>query len=357
MQKLAFILDEFVLGSPAQQLLDRFLLGYPLDGEFHRPGCDRVEVHQPGASAPNADLARRIAAHGLIWAEELASAVAEAKGLLLVPKIGAGSDPMIDSAVRQAQPGSALFVCGALGSGVSSARRHVELADSRQLLLTAGGPLSVTWRLPPVDLPLGTKLEQALVIVQGPSPQAESDGLDALLPLLSRRQRGESGVRAVRFRQGDALWASADQGAWSRELMAAAISRSDSPQGDPVKDGRTQDLAGLDMVPKLAREPRGWFIEHQDGLRSVILALDGVVADCNFALRLGDGSVLSAQIYQPPKPAQHQYSQLASVIEAFLWNHTVPWSGERPVLSAGLLEAFHRASQRPGERLETPELS
>src|SRR6266496_1674240 len=36
LRKIAFLLDEFTTPSPAQQLLDRFLIGYPRDGVFHK---------------------------------------------------------------------------------------------------------------------------------------------------------------------------------------------------------------------------------------------------------------------------------------------------------------------------------
>src|SRR2546422_1033212 len=37
LRKIAFLVEEFSLQTPAQQLLDRFLIGYPRDGKFHRP--------------------------------------------------------------------------------------------------------------------------------------------------------------------------------------------------------------------------------------------------------------------------------------------------------------------------------
>ena len=110
------------------------------------------------------------------------------------------------------------------------------------------------------------------------------------------------------------------------------------------------------MVTKLAREPRGWLIEHTDGLRSAILRLDGVVADCNFAVQAQDGTVTSAQIYRPPAPAEHHFSRLAAVLEDFFRTGRSPWPLSRNVLIAGLLEVFREASNSPGARLETPEL-
>ena len=138
-------------------------------------------------------------------------------------------------------------------------------------------------------------------------------------------------------------------------LLAAAISRSDSPQGDPVRDGRTQDLVGLGLVPKLAKNPRVWVMEHTDGVRSIVAVLDGVVADFNFAVELGDGRVVSAQIYRPPAPQRHEFSRVAEVVEKFFVSGKGPWLVRRSVLTAGLLGAFSRAREGGGS-LETNEL-
>jgi len=138
-------------------------------------------------------------------------------------------------------------------------------------------------------------------------------------------------------------------------LLAAAISRSHTPLGDPVLDGRTQ-LVGLGLVPKLARNPRGWLLEHRDGLRTAILVLDGVVADFNFAVRAKSGDVLSAQLFRAPPPAEHHFSRLASVMEDFFRAGRPSWPIERGLLIAGLLETFAKPSSLSGQRVETPEL-
>src|SRR5512145_3522979 len=101
------------------------------------------------------------------------------------------------------------------------------------------------------------------------------------------------------FSKGKAVWKTAKDGQWSRPLLAAAISRSNTIQGDPLRDGRTQDVVGLGLGPGLAQDPRGWLLHHRDGVKSVILVLDGVLADYNFAVSLANGDIASAQLYRP----------------------------------------------------------
>ncbi|MEQ2007793.1 MAG: hypothetical protein ABMA26_13435, partial [Limisphaerales bacterium] len=208
-----------------------------------------------------------------------------------------------------------------------------------------------------IDLPPQARVDESLIVVQGASPLAELHALDGLLPVLERRTGGERGVRQVKFLSGRELWRAGDRREWSWPLLSAALSRSDSPQGDAILDGRTQDLVGLGLVPKLATNPRGWLLEHTDGVRTALLVLDGVVADFNFAVRLADGSNLSAQLFRAPVPAQEHYSRLASSMEDFFRTGTPSWPASRSLLTAGLLDACRQSAAQPGVWLRTPELS
>jgi hypothetical protein len=96
-------------------------------------------------------------------------------------------------------------------------------------------------------------------------------------------------------------------------------------------------------------------MEHTDGVRSIVAVLDGVVADFNFAVELGDGRVVSAQIYRPPAPQRHEFSRVAEVVEKFFVSGKAPWLARRSVLTAGLLGVFSRAREGGGS-LETNEL-
>ncbi|HKS38164.1 MAG TPA: hypothetical protein VJW76_13285, partial [Verrucomicrobiae bacterium] len=183
---------------------------------------------------------------------------------------------------------------------------------------------------------------EALIVVQGPFPEAEHEALEGLLPVIERRRGGENGVQSVRLVEGDDVWRTGREGSWSSSLLAAAVSRSNTVQGDPVKDGRTQNIVGQGLIQSLAKNPRGWLLEHHDRLRTTILVLDGAVADFNFAVRLADGSAVSAQLYRPPEPAQEQFSRLTAVIEDFFRTGKAPWGIERGLLVSGLLDEFRQ---------------
>lgn len=354
MEKIAVITDRFALGTPVQELLDRALVGFPMDGVFRRP--DLREVVLFASEGANEHVKRRVDDYGL---KTTASAEAALEGAAAAIVAQQGSSfALLPSVLDRAAAGTRVFYHGVPGRSLREGRQLAQVAKARNVfLLCSATALPVTWRLPQVDLPMHQPVREALIVVQGKAGQAELEALEGLLPLVERRGGGEGGVKSVTRLDATSLWPAGEKdGFWSKDLLAAAISRSDSPLGDPERDGRTQDLFGMGLVPKLARDPRGWVLEHDRGMRSTILVLDGVVRDFNFAVRMGDGEVISAQLYRPP--GHREFDRLAAVVEDFFDTGRAPWPVERSLLIAGLLEVFRSQRYLPvGERLATPELA
>lgn len=348
-RKVAVLLDHLSLRSPGQQLLDRFLIGYPRDGEFHRPAANAVVLHV--ASGGERELVEaRQRDFGLEVAATAEAAATRADAVIVASGSPAAPPPaaLMKAALDHAAPRAALFVYGSLVQEAPQPWRWHEAAARRALWLRAGTAMSTTWRLPETEVPSDITLREALIVAQGPLPLAELEALDGLQPLLERRRAGESGVRRLRFLSGKEVWRAGEAGEWSWDLLAAALSRSHTPQGDPVLDGRTQDLAGLGLVPLLAREPRAWLLQHRDGLRTTVLVLDGVVKDFNFALRPARGPVISAQLFRAPPGAEQHFSRLAAALDQWFQSGQPPWALERSLLTARLLEEMCRPESRAG---------
>jgi hypothetical protein len=305
--KLVFLAEEFELRTPVQQLLDRFLIGFPREGKFHKPDCE-VTLVLPNK---NEAVERRIKDFGLRWEGERPREPYDGE-LIFSPE---GSRSRSDRNSQRA------FVYGATTSTT-----------------LAGTAVRGAWHLPQITVPKNTRLEKALVIVQGTSPMAEVEAFDALLPLIWERKGGEAGVRGVTPLDRSNFWEVLKGDFWP--LVRSAISRSDTPQGDPVRDGRTQDLAGLGLLETLVKEPRGWLIKDSDGFQYVIAMMDGAVADYNVAVQTAAGGIISAQVYRPPAPAQHHYSRLAAMLEGYFRTGIPPWPLGQVVYVADLLRRF-----------------
>ena len=82
--------------------------------------------------------------------------------------------------------------------------------------------------------------------------------LEGMQCMLERRRGGETGVRSVHKIEGDAVW----NVGWSKDLLSAALSRSDTPLGLTVKDGRTQDLVASGELRRLVLKPFAYLIEE-----------------------------------------------------------------------------------------------
>src|SRR5262249_19715690 len=100
--------------------------------------------------------------------------------------------------------------------------------------LCAGSSLPVTWRRPELELPLGVRIQEALVASRGELEIFGIHALEALQCMVERRSPDQQGVRAVTCLEGDAVWKAGDNGVWSWELLEQALRRSPSRNvGDP----------------------------------------------------------------------------------------------------------------------------
>jgi hypothetical protein len=176
--------------------------------------------------------------------------------------------------------------------------------------------------------------------------------------MIERRKGGETGVKAVQMIEDDAVWKAGEEGRWSKELLSAALSRSDTPQGWTLIDGRTQDLVGSGELPKLVKHPAAYFIEYRDGLRTTLLMLDGALGDFNFAARVrGIPGLASTQFFLTPIPNVTYSACLVSKIEEMFDTGRAPYPVERTLLVSGILEACLTSRLQNHQRLETPQLA
>jgi hypothetical protein len=351
--RVAAIVDLFTLGSAAQQLIDRLLAGYPFRGDFVRPRLRLGRIFSGGSersdpaafAAAEGHLAARRERFGLEVTRSLDETWRGATGVLVVrprPWDEAQGGMVLD-VVERAPRSSRVFVWGALGADLEAARRCQAAAQERGVALSAGTYLPATWRLPAVDVAAKSALRRALVVVVGEESEAFALGVEALAAFVERRAGGEAGVVKIERLDGRHVWKALDDGGWTSSLLAAAVSRSDSICGDPERDGRTQDAVGLGLLQQLVPEPRAWFLEHADGLRSAVVLLNGALRDFHFAVEDAAGAVVSAQLYRGLRPNEEHYSRLARLVEEFVLSGEPPHPPGRDLQIAALLGAARGA--------------
>lgn len=342
-QKLAIIIeDELTLGSPAQKILDRFLIGFQRDGVFQEPPKNRrVEVFL--AHPDTKLLSQRRDKFQVVASNSPAESAKRADAAVFIQQNARANDEALKQTIQGMRPGAPLFVHGLLSSSRHGAETLTREASERNIALCAGTVMSTLQELPPMNVPsevaVGAQIREALIIMEGSSPEAELSAFDAIASVLDRNG-GVHSIRNVRTLEGKAVWDAAGKD-WSWRLLASALSRTDKAQGNTLLDGRTEDIVGLGLTQKMARNPRARIIEHSRGIKTAILILDGVVGDIVVAVKAGrrfmPGSIYSTQLFQSHPPQNEQYSRLVAAIEEFFAGRA-PWQIKRSVVAAEFAE-------------------
>jgi len=245
-----------------------------------------------------------------------------------------------------------------LSYSFEKARTMVDASRRLKFPMLAGSSIPVTWRLPAIDLPLGCKIEEALMVGVGGSDAMDFHALEGLQCMVERRRGGETGVKAVQLLEGNAVWKAGDEGRYSKALLTSALSRSDTPLGLTVDDGRTQDLVASGQLQKLAKQPAAYFIEYRDGLKATMLMLDGALKDFNFAARLsGVPQTQSTQFLLTPGAERHLLRLSDDKVEQMIESGTAPYPVDRTLLVSGMLESCLTSKLQDHVLLETPHLN
>jgi hypothetical protein len=376
-KRLAIITTIWRFLSHAQHMGDRFLVGYPREGRWHRPEMDVVALYvdqkpEGDQSAERAKafgfrvyptIAEALRCGGKSLAVDAVLIIGEhgdyprnEKGQILYPRFEFFQQVVeVFEADGRAVP---VFNDKHLSYSFEKAKQMVEAARRLRFPMLAGSSLPVTWRLPSVEMPLGCVVEEALMVGVGDSDAMDFHALEALQCMIERRKGGETGVRAVQRVEGDAVWKAGEQGRWSRDLLAAALARSDSIRGLTVQDGRTQDLAHSGELPRLVRDPAAYFLEYNDGTCATLLMLNGALNDYNFAARLqGEPGLISTQFLLPPNPNVAYSACLMGKVEEMIVTGLAPYPVERTLLVSGILESCLESKVRSHRQLETPYLN
>ncbi len=375
-KRIAIVTTVWHYLSHAQHMGDRFLVGYPWQGRWHRPPLEVVSLYVDQQPDDDQSVARseefrftiyptiaqalrcgtdHLAVDGVVVIGEHGEYPSNAKGQKLYPRYEFFEQITdVFAADGRCVP---VFNDKHLSYRFDNASRMVSRARELGFPLLAGSSLPVTWRLPPVEVPLDSMLDEALMVGIGGSDAMDYHALEAMQCMLERRRGGETGVRAVQLIEGADVWKAGTDGRWSRRLLEAALSRSMSRSGQGMIDGRTQDWTRGGEIEKLVENPAAYLIEYNDGLRATMLMLNGAVQDFTFACRLReDSSIISTQFLLPALPNVAYSSCLIRGIEEMILSGKAPYPAERTQLTCGILDRCLDSKVNGHRRIPTPEL-
>lgn len=376
-KRIAIVATVFRLQSHAQHIGDRFIVGYPFAGEWHKPNTRVVSLYvdQKPANDLSGDRAKefdfrvyptvaeavccggsRLAVDAVLIIGEHGDYPRNDKGQILYPRFEFFTQ--VAKAFEAEGRAVPVYNDKALSYSFEKARTMRDTARRLKFPMLAGSSLPVTWRLPELELPLGCQIDDALMVGSGGSDAMDYHALEAMQCMLERRKGGERGVKSVQLIEGDAVWQAGEQGRWSKELLSSALSRSDNLKGFSVTDGRPQDMVGTGVLPKLVRNPWAYFIQYRDGLKATLLMLTDAVGDFTFAAKLkGKAEIQATQFFLSPDPNVTYSACLASKIEQMVETGVAPYPVERTLLVSGILESCLESRAKGHAVVETPHLA
>lgn len=364
--------------SHSWHMAERFMHGYPLEGEWHDPPVEVVSafVDQVGDDDLSRDRAER---YGFKIYPSITAALRNGGDKLAVDGvlfIGEHGDYPINEYGQKQYPryeffqeivkvfredGKAVPVFNDKHLSWNFAWAEKMVAQSKELnfAFQAGSSLPVTWRMPSIDLPYGVEVEEIMGVAFGGKDIYDFHALEMMQCMAERRKGGETGVKSVQALEGDSVWKAMEQGSWNRggwspPLWEACLSRS---QTLTQPETFSHKYPTTEQIHEWVKEPVAYRIEYRDGLKSTMLLMNGLVGDFNFAAKLkGQEKPLSTMFYLPPNPSVVYSAALMSHAETMFLTGKSVYPVERTMLTSGLVQACLQSLANDQRLRKTPEL-
>jgi hypothetical protein len=370
--KVAAVLTAFTYRSHAHVLLENFLEPYLFNGKLTTSGIEVVSFYVDQFS--ERDMAREVAAkynikiyptipgalclggeklavHGVLSIGEHGKYPINEKGQQEYPRKRFFDE--IVSVFRRSGRVAPMFNDKHLSYRWDWAKQMFDTARHMKIPLMAGSSVPLAERRPPVEIPRGAKIIEAVSIHSGPVESYDFHGLEVLQSMVEFRRGAENGVARVQFLQGEALWKAANDGLWSPDLAQAALSTD-----LPLPNVSARDL----IRPPNQGEPfvhHAILVQYRDGLRSIVLGVSGGGGvKWHFACRIaGEPKPLATSFYVGPWQNRNLFKALAHAIQTHFRDHRAPYPVERTLLTTGALAAAMDSRFEGGRALDTPHLN
>ncbi len=378
--KLAAVVTTYFKYSHAQHIVDRFLYGYGWMGTHYRPPMDLVSLYVDQVGKDDLSRSRgeqfpslricptiadaltlggsKLAVDGVVVVGEHGDYPRNEKGQTQYPRWEFFQQ--IVSVFKDSERSVPMFNDKHLSWNWDWAKRMVDTSREMGFAYMAGSSLPVTWRIPSVEMPLGSRIPEALCVGYGKVDSYDFHGLETIQCMVERRLGGETGVKWLQAYRGDKFWDALREGRWSRRLMEAALCRSHTLT--PAREGFNDILPTDDELRRLVTDPVAYHYEHDDGLICTMILFDGLVKDFNFAADVqGRREPFSTQMYLPMPDGRTTladfFNPLVNNMEKMFLTGKPTYPVERTLLTTGLVEAGIESLYRQQERYETPHLA
>jgi hypothetical protein len=378
--KLSAICTAYFKYSHAQHIVDRFLEGYGWNGTWHYPSMDLVSIYIDQIREDDVSKTRleqfpamkkyptiaealtlggsKLAVDGVILIGEHGRYPRNEKGQTKYPRYEFFKQ--IVKVFEDSGRSVPVFNDKHLSWNWDWAKEMYDTSRRMGFPLMAGSSLPVTWRTPSVEMPLGSRIREAMCVCYGGVDSYDYHGLETLQCMVERRRGGESGVKWVQAYRGENFWKANQEGVWPKDLVEAALCRSHTLK--PARAGFNDVMPTVDDMRALVKDPVAYRYEHQDGLMCTVILMGGLIEDFNFAARVdGQPGIFSTQMYLPMPPGRTSlanfFSPLVNNFEQMYLTGKETYPAERTLLTTGLTAAGVESLFRQQARYDTPHLA
>ena len=367
--KVAALITTFFPRSHAHVILENFLVPYLFNGQVTHSNTQiaSVFVDQIHEQDMSRDVAARfkiptfptiadaltlggdrLAVDAVLLIGEHGSYPTNAKGQVEYPR-----KQFFDQTVavfRKSGQVAPIFCDKHLSYRWDWAKEMYDTARAMQIPFMAGSSVPLAERRPPLELPAAAPITAAVSIHGGGVESYDFHALEVLQSQLEGRKGGETGVRSVRFAEGEPLWKAAADGLWSTELAAEAMAAEVGEDHELVKVFRAKGS-------QATKEPiHAILVEYRDGLKAAALKVGSSGIRWNFACQLaGENKPRATAYYVGPWQNRNLFRALSHAIQTHFRQRKAPYPVERTLLVTGVLDAAMDA-RMVGKAVETPQL-
>jgi hypothetical protein len=378
--KLAAVCTTYFKYSHSQHIVDRFLEGYGWNGAWHHPPMDLVSIYIDQIREDDVSKSRlqqfptmqlypsiaealtlggsKLAVDGVILVGEHGRYPRNEKGQTLYPRYEFFKQ--IVKVFNDSGRSVPVFNDKHLSWNWEWAKEMYDTSRRMGFPMMAGSSLAVTWRTPSIEMPLGSRIREAMCVCYGGVDSYDFHGLETLQCMVERRAGAETGVKWVQAYRGENFWKAYQDGVWPKDLVEAALCRSHTLR--PARQGFNDIMPTVDDMRTLVKDPVAYRYEHQDGLMCTMILMGGLIEDFNFAARLdGQRDIFSTQMYLPMPPGRttlaNFFSPLVNNFEQMYLTGKETYPLERTLLTTGLTAAGVESLFRQQARYDTPHLA
>jgi hypothetical protein len=368
-RRVAAVVTEFTYRSHAHVILENFLEPYLFNGKRLESRMEVVSLYVD--QSPRRDMARDVAkAYGIRIYPTIAEALRVGGDRLAVDAVLSigehGRYPTNDKGqveyprkrffdeivaeFRRSGATAPVFNDKHLSYRADWAHEMVATARTMGFGLMAASSVPLAERRPPLELPPGARITEAVSLHGGNLEGYDFHGLEVLQSMVESRAGGETGIKEVEFFDGDRLWKAADDGRWSPALADAA--RATDP--DPRRPGPLHELVQSGRFP---HKVHGILVIYTDGLRGMVLNAARDSTHWHFACKIaGDPAPKATSFVVGPWENRNLFKALAHAIQVFFRNQRAPLPIERTLLTTSALDAAMESRFRGQKPVTTPYL-